>query len=109
MNRNLSYKNIFGQEYTHLESLRDKIVNGVIHIEMDENHISEKSFRELDQLRDRIESIITDKIIEDADQLFQSGKRIRYISEKIWDETLNKIPQGISENLVEKFHQYNKI
>ena len=82
----LSYIDFFGKKVEHNESLRKNIVDSIVNIITEENNISEKSFGEYQKVIDLVKSKFNDDMFKSALDMYNSGKRINYISEIIYDE-----------------------
>lgn len=85
-NVDLSWENIFGEKYTHNETLKKKVIDGLVHILMEENKISEKSFNQIDEIVDEVREKIDDDILQNAENHLQSGKRMQLFYEILYDE-----------------------
>ena len=84
--KDLSYIDFFGKKVEHNESLRKNIVDSIVNIITEENNISEKSFGEYQKVIDLVKSKFNDDMFKNALDMYNSGKRISYISEVIYDE-----------------------
>ena len=84
--KDLSYIDFFGKKVEHNESLRKNIVDSIVNIITEENNISEKSFGEYQKVIDLVKSKFNDDMLKNALDMYNSGKRISYISEVIYDE-----------------------
>lgn len=84
--KDLSYNDFFGKNISHIESLGSRIKSDIIEIIMDENSISEKSFNEYNKIIKLVEEKFNEDILSKAVELYNSGKRIKYIAEILYDE-----------------------
>lgn len=89
--KDLSYRSIFLGHVSHDESLKDKIINKIIHIFMEEGEVSEKNFNKLDTISNFVKSNFTDLMFEFSKSQYESGKRIGYISEVLFDKEFSKL------------------
>jgi len=88
--KNLAYETIFGRKYTHEESLKAMISGSLSDIIREENNISEKDFAKYDQIIKQTDEIITDDVFEFINDMYNNGKRVKYIAEHIYDTYINK-------------------
>lgn len=89
-NKDLSYKDFFGKEVSHIESLKERVINNIIEIIRYENKISEKSFSEYDKIIKLVKDNFNNDMLEKSKILYNQGKRIEYISEILYDENFKK-------------------
>lgn len=82
---NLGYKDFFGKEHKHNDVLKKDVLDGIVHIVMEERSISEKSFSQIDEVVDMIKLNLNPEIYNVAEHLLQSGKRKNYIMEYLYD------------------------
>lgn len=95
--KDLGYTDIFRKEHKHGDELRKDVEYGLVNILMDENKISEKSFSRIDELRVEVKSKITNEILENAENHFQSGKRMNLFYENLYDKLYFKnINEGMN-------------
>lgn len=94
MGKDLSYKSFFGEEVSHMESLKNQIKSNIINIIMYENNISEKDFKKIDN----IIVDINEDILKEADLLYKENKRINYISEILYDKYFKD--NNINESII---------
>ena len=105
-NKDLSYRTFFGEEKTHEEAFRESLKNNLVDIRMSIDCVSEKNFSKIDEIVKDIESNLTDEIYTKALNLYDSGKRLNYVSELIYDEHF--LVDDVNENLdILKFKDYN--
>lgn len=92
LNENMGYKTIFGKEVSHEEALQKRIRSLVIHIIMEERGISEKSFRKIDEVIKEVDDIFNKNmnLYDDAQQYYESGKRLQWLAEQIYYEYFKK-------------------
>lgn len=103
--RDLSYKTIFGDSFTHEQAFKKQLISLLVDIEMDENNISEKNFNSIDSIQLKVKKLVTDEILKDANDKYQSGMRIKYIAEMVYDKFI-KGNDNISESIVIKFNKF---
>jgi hypothetical protein len=89
-NKDLSYKDFFGKKVSHMESLKDSVINHIIEIIRYENNISEKSFSEYDKIIKTVKDNFNNDMLEKSKSLYNQGERIEYISEILYDENFKK-------------------
>ena len=105
--KDLSWIDIFGKKHTHAETLRKNVRDGIIHILMEEKHISEKDFNTLDSLKEEVEKILNERIIENAETHLQSGKRMQYYYELVYDNIYNKqTDENMNSIIIEKYEKF---
>lgn len=85
--RDLSYTSFFGKKINHLDSLKERVINSIIEIIREERGISEKSFKEYDEIINFVKDIFDNDMLERSSLLYKQGKRISYISEILYDES----------------------
>ena len=85
-NVNLEWTDIFQNEHTHEDTLKKDIIDGLVHIVMDENKISEKSFSKIDEIVKKVKDKINEEILNDAEKHLQSGKRMMLFYEQLYDK-----------------------
>jgi phosphopantothenoylcysteine synthetase/decarboxylase len=88
-NKDLSYKDFFGKEVSHIESLKDSVISHIIEIIRSENNVSEKSFSEYDKIIKSVKDNFNNDMLEKSKILYNQGKRIEYISEILYDENFS--------------------
>jgi len=96
--KDLTYIDFFNKKHEHLDILYKNIVDGLTSIYMDEHKISEKNFKEIDNVVKMIKIKIDNNILENADDFLQSGKRMNLYYENLYDNFFN-----ISESLELKY------
>lgn len=102
--KDLSYTNIFGKYYSHEEALMDKVISHLMHIEMEENRVSEKSFSAVDEIRSRM-AVVASENKSLAIDLYNSGKRVEFISESIWDLSHSRKEKNNDTNMIKRFNE----
>lgn len=102
--KDLSHKTIFGKEVSHEEELRSRIKSQIVHILMDEESVSEKSFGKVDDIVNRVNSLFDNSMFLICEKMYSEGKRINYIAESIYDMYIKK--SAISESVVTKFRDF---
>ena len=88
-NKDLSYKDFFGKEVSHIESLKDSVISHIIEIIRSENNVSEKSFSEYHKIIKSVKDNFNNDMLEKSKILYNQGKRIEYISEILYDENFS--------------------
>lgn len=104
--KNLSYKDFFGKEYTHEESLSQDVKGYMVNIFAEENNVSEKSFQQYDELIAKVNSLFTQEVANEALELYSNGKRIKYISEYLYDKL--KSASSLNESVIVSFGEFTK-
>jgi len=86
-NTNLEYKDFFGKKVSHTEAFKERINSAIIDIIMNERKVSEKSFKEYDNIINEVKQKCKEcyDIYKVANDLYNSGKRIPYIAEQLYD------------------------
>lgn len=84
--RDLSYKSFFGKKVNHLDALKERVISSLVEIIREEKKVSEKSFKEYDEIINFVEDRFNNDMLERSSVLFNKGKRISYISEILYDE-----------------------
>lgn len=90
-NVNLEWKDIFGKKYSHQATLKKNIKDGLVSILMDENNISEKNFKKIDDIYNEVGEKIDENIINQAEEHLQSGKRMTLFYELIYDKIYKSV------------------
>jgi len=101
LNEDMSYSTIFGKNVSHYDSLKERIRNILVHIYTDEKRISEKSFVKYDEAIKIMEEYINSNpsIMERAQEFYEKGKRLEYLSEILYDEfKTNSINENVKHN-----------
>ena len=88
-NKELSYKDFFGKEVSHIESLKMSVISHIIEIIRSENNVSEKSFSEYEKIIKSVKDNFNNDMLEKSKILYNQGKRIEYISEILYDENFS--------------------
>lgn len=81
--KDLSYTDFFGKQVSHKKALINQVQSCIVDILADEKSISEKDFKRYDQIIKSAKEYIDYNKIE---KLYNSGKRINYIAELLYDE-----------------------
>lgn len=101
-NKSLAYKDFFEKDISHNEALKSKVINELLSVISDECKISEKSFKQIDEVLEGLREFVSEEIIQEADQWYQSGKRLTYFAEKVYDEQLrNEYSSELNEKYTE--------
>lgn len=87
--RDLSYTSFFGKKINHLDSLKERVIDSIIEIIREERGVSEKSFKEYDDIINLVKNRFDNDMLERSSVLYKKGKRISYISEILYDESFN--------------------
>ena len=82
----LSYKSFFGKEISHKKALEERIKSSIVDIMMNEKGVSEKSFKQVDDIISDVNNIINDDLLNECELLFNDNKRINFIAEIIYDK-----------------------
>ena len=90
MDKSLEYTDIFGKKHDHTDVLRKYVKDGITHILMEERGVSEKSFKQLDELMSEVSNKIDDDIVNEADAFYKTGKRLNLYYEIIYDKLYNR-------------------
>jgi len=88
LNESMGYTDFFGKKVSHEDALHKSIRDYIVNIAMDDLHISEKSFKEVDNVIDKVKNICNKnpEIYEQTEEYYKSGKRLNLLAEKIYDE-----------------------
>lgn len=103
--KNLGYTDFFGNEVTHEQALRKNIIDGLVHIIMDEREISEKAFKSVDEVREEVENKVDNPMLEQVEQFLNENKRMKYICEIIYDDLYNG--SNVNEHMNEHLNVYS--
>jgi hypothetical protein len=103
--KNLAYETIFGKKYTHEEALKSMIIGSLSDIIREENNVSEKDFQKYDQVITQSNDIITHDVLETISDMYNSGKRVQYIAEYIYDTHINT-NQLVTECVILNFDKF---
>jgi hypothetical protein len=97
MDESMGYTDFFGKKISHEDALHKSIRDYIVNIMMDDLHISEKSFKEIDNLIEKVKNICNKnpEIYEQAEEYYQSGKRLNLLAEKIYDEYFKNLNEKI--------------
>lgn len=95
--KDLSYTTFFGKKVEHKTALKERIESNIVDIMMQENQISEKDFKRLDEIIVIAKNVIDDALYNEISELYNQGKRLQYIAEKIWDEKQSLISEKKNE------------
>jgi len=105
--KDLSYTDIFNKKHTHKEVLKKNVKDGLVHILMEERKVSEKAFKALDELCNEVNKFINEDILNKAETHLQSGKRMRYFYELLYDNIYNKATDEIMNKIIiEKYQNF---
>ena len=88
LNESMGYKTIFGSEVSHEEALQKSVRDFISNIVMDERGISEKAFGSVDAVMAEVKLVCEKhpEIYEEAQQYYESGKRLKFLAEQIYDK-----------------------
>lgn len=92
LNENLGYKDFFGKEVLHEQALQKRIRDYVHHIIMDERQISEKSFKQLDEIFKEVKDVFDNNefLYKSAYNYYNKSKRLQWLAEEIYDDYFKK-------------------
>lgn len=104
--KDLSYTTIFPNKKTisHEESLKEKVKSNIVHIIMEENKISEKAFSKFDQVINLVKDKFSEEMLKFALNEYESGKRLKYISEILYNDYFKNEP--LNETKVSKYKDF---
>lgn len=83
--KDLSYKSFFGKEVSHMDSLKNRVINSIIEIIREEKKVSEKSFSDYDAIIKKVKESFSDDMFNESVKLYNQNKRISYIAEMLYD------------------------
>ena len=108
--KDLSYTSFFGKKVSHKEALRKDLLDGILHILMQEENISEKDFSRIDGAMDRVNRKIDNNLLVETELHLQSGKRMQIFYEIKYDEIFRNTPlnESLSVMTFEKFNNTGK-
>jgi hypothetical protein len=92
--KDLSYNKFFGGKVSHKDALKERIKGFITDIVMDENKVSEKSFEQVDKIIKEVNDSFTKQMFDVSIDMYNNGKRIRYISEFLFDTYLNTVNEN---------------
>ena len=95
-NINLEHETFFNKTVTHDEALRKNVKDGLIHIIMEEQSISEKAFTQIDKISDIVEGIINDDILTEAEKHLQENRRMKLFYELIYENIQSKLDEKLN-------------
>lgn len=104
--KDLSYKTVFGKNVSHEEELKNRIKGSIINIIMEEEMVSEKSFKKIDEISNRVNTILDENLFLLASKMYAEGKRIKYIAEMLYEGYIKN--SSIKESFVTKFKDFTK-
>jgi hypothetical protein len=105
--KDLSYTDIFNKKHSHKEVLKKNVKDGLVDILMEERKVSEKAFKALDNLSDEVSKFITEDILDKAETHLQSGKRMQYFYELLYDNIYNtKTNEKMNKIIIEKYQKF---
>lgn len=86
--KDLSYQNLFGdiKKVKHEDALKERVIGNIINIIAEENKVSEKSFEAYDKIIKNVNNNFTNEMFNISNQMYNDGKRLRYISEILYDK-----------------------
>lgn len=86
--KNLNFEYLLKLEYTYVDNVFDNIFN----IICEENNISEKNFKKIDNVRNYLESYFDNnqEILLEIDKLKNKDYRYNYIAEILYDKYFKK-------------------
>ena len=82
----MSYTDFFGKKVSHGEAFRQSVRDGIVNIVQDENGIHEKDFTRIDEAIEQVKGQMTPEMYAEANEMYLAGKRMRYITEMIYDK-----------------------
>ncbi len=93
MSKDLSYTRIFPrrEEISHETAFKERLKSHLVTIIREERSISEKDFKRYRVAMDLVDSTMNDEIIKFANSEYNSGKRIEYVSEIVYDKYFKDI------------------
>lgn len=87
-NKDLSYS-FLGKNVSHIDSLTSNIRNSIIEIIREEKGVSEKSFKQYDEIINFVKEKFNEEMKNESIELYNNGKRIDYIAEMLYDKYFN--------------------
>lgn len=87
-NKDLSYS-FFREEISHIDSLISNVRNSIIEIIREERGVSEKSFKQYDEIINFVKEKFNEEMKNESIELYNKGKRIDYIAEMLYDKYFN--------------------
>ena len=85
--KDLSYTTFFNKEkVSHAKALRERIISSIIQIITEEKGISEKSFTIYDEVMADVNNRFNDDMFNISNDMYNDDKRIKYISEYLYDK-----------------------
>ena len=92
LNESMGYKTIFGDEISHNEALQERLRRLITNIITEEKGISEKAFGSVDAVMAEVKLVCEKhpEIYEEAQQYYESGKRLKFLAEQIYDKFIKK-------------------
>ena len=94
INETMEYTSFFGKKVSHESALQKRIRDLISNIIMDELKISEKSFKQYDQVIEIVKDVCgkNEKIYEESEEYYTDGKRLNFLAEKVYDEYFKTLP-----------------
>lgn len=85
----MSYTDFFGKKVSHEDAAMDSIKNLLIDICMEEQGVSEKSFRQVDEISDKVKLFLSskqDQILSSVNEFCKNGRRLKLLAEELYEE-----------------------
>lgn len=84
----MSYTTIFGNKISHNEALEKRIRDNIVSIIVDELGISEKSFKQYDNVIEEVKQLCNDnpEIYEKSQKYYENNKRLELLAELMYDK-----------------------
>ncbi len=101
---NLGYTSFFGKNISHDEAFRKRIEDDVIGIITDENGISEKAFGKYGDVIDMVRNDMTEDMCQEAQEIWKSGKRLRYVGEMMYEKYFKPNESTVEESSIDEFN-----
>ncbi len=101
---NLCYTSFFGKNISHDEAFRKRIEDDVIGIITDENGISEKAFGKYGDVIDMVRNDMTEDMCQEAQEIWKSGKRLRYVGEMMYEKYFKPNESTVEESSIDEFN-----
>jgi|AntRauTorcE11897_2_1112592.scaffolds.fasta_scaffold00138_33 hypothetical protein len=87
--KELGYTDFFGNKVSPEKDFIKMLKSGITHIMMEEGEISEKAFKEIDEVIEQVDKLITKELVQEAMDMHRQDKRIKLICEFIYDKYIN--------------------
>lgn len=88
--KDLSYKNMFTGKVSHEDALKERIKSSIVNIVMEENSVSEKSFKKVDEIVKDVNEFYDEQMFSISNEMYNQDKRINYIGEFLYDKYYKK-------------------